>query len=147
MIWVIFDLLTGDTQIPQMFVAARKFWQAFFRDKKDWTFEQFREWFSMQNQMHYEFALPGGDRLVKKALMVFTCLGALCENGAGFGDNHDLAIKVAKAMLTGSLSIEVIEFGKETVRLFQIDRKVRRKGRLGEAVPLGPPRRSRFPIG
>ena len=145
MIWVIFSLVTGDPQIPQMFVAARKFWQAFFRDKKDWTFEQFQEWFS-KYQVRYEHALPGDDRLVKKALMVFTCLGALCENGAGFGDNHDLAIKVAKAMLTSSLSIEVIEFGKETVRLFQIDKRVRRKGRLGEAVPLGPPRRSRFPI-
>lgn len=136
MIWAVLDLMDGDQQTLKAFVAAGKFWDNFFQDKREWSVEQFRDWFS-KFQVRYEFALPGEDRPFKKRIMALTCLGSLYRKGSEFGENRDLAVKVAKALLTSDLSIEVKHFGVDVVKLFDIHRSVSRKGRLGPAVSLG----------
>ena len=133
MFWAIRDFMNGDQQTPEAFVAAGKFWDDFFQDKREWSVEQFRDWFS-KFQVRYEFALPGDDRPLKKRIMALTCLGSLFEKGDEFGDNRDLAVKAAKALLTSDVSLEVKADGWDAVKLFQIHRSVRRAGRLGEAI-------------
>src|SRR5690348_16905368 len=133
MIWAILDFMNGNRQTLEGFVAARKFWDEFFQDKREWSVEQFRDWFSM-HRVRYEHALPGDDRPFKKRIMALTCLGSLFEKGHEFGDNRDLAVKVAKALLTSDVSLEEKHYGRDAVKLFQIHRSVRRAGRLGEAI-------------
>ncbi|HEV2161346.1 MAG TPA: hypothetical protein VGR52_03800 [Stellaceae bacterium] len=136
MIWAVLDLMDGDQQTLKAFVAAGKFWDNFFQDKRKWSVEEFRAWFS-KFQVRYEHALPGDDRPFKKRIMALTCLGSLYRKGSEFGDNRDLAVKVAKALLTSDVSLEVKHFAVDVVKLFDLHRSVSRKGRLGEAVSLG----------
>lgn len=133
MIWAILDFMNGDQHTLKGFVAARKFWEAFFPDKREWSVEQFRDWFWMYRQ-RYERALPGDDRPFKKRIMALTCLGSLCGCIGEFGDNRDLAVKVGKALLTSDVSLEIRDYAIDAIKLFQIHRSVRRAGRLGEAV-------------
>lgn len=133
MIWAILDFMNGNRETLEGFVAARRFWDGFFQDKRDWSVEQFRDWFSMYG-VRYQHALPGDNRPIKKRIMALTCMGSLYENGGGFGDNRDLAVKVGKALLTSDVSVEEKQYAKDAVKLFQIHRSVRRAGRLGEAI-------------
>ena len=133
MFWALHDFMNGNQQTLEAFVAARKFWDDFFKDKREWSAEQFRDWFS-KFYLRYEYALPGDDRPLKKRIMALTCLGSLYRCSGDFGDNRDLAIKAAKAFLTSDVSLEAKADGWDAVKLFQIHRSVKRKGRLGEAV-------------
>lgn len=133
--WAVRDLLDGDQQTFEAFVAAGKFWDNFFQDKRGWSVEQFRKWFS-DHQVQFEHALPGDDRLFKKRMMALTCLGSIYRKGGESSENRDLAVKVAKALITSTVSIEIQEYATDVVHLFDIHRSVSRKGRLGPAVSL-----------
>jgi len=116
-------LMSGDRRVVDGFVAARKFWNEFFRLRRDWTIEHFREWFSIY-QTRYESAIPNLERRLKQEIMVLTCLGSLNDETDINGDNRRLAITVAKGILTSTVSHEVKDYGRDAVRIYGLEKEV-----------------------
>jgi len=119
MIAVIQRLLEGDRQIVSQFTSAREFWTSFFADKANWSSQQLAEVLGGQ-QFSYE-RIFDHDRPFAKETMPFTCLGTLYDEVNGWEDNRDLAINVAKAFLTSTVSIEVRAYAVEAIKLYDLD--------------------------
>ena len=119
MISIFQRLLRGDRKVVSEFEKARVFWSNFFKGKHQWTVEQFIEWFNM-HQVSYNHAIDAENPSAKQTFAL-TCLGSLYDEQSGWEKNGKLAVKVAKAILASTMSLEIPLVAREVIKLYDLD--------------------------
>jgi hypothetical protein len=119
MIGIFQRLLAGDHNVRREFKAARVFWRKFFKGKRRWTAEQFTEWFNI-HQVSYNHAI-GAENPSAKETFALTCLGTLYDEASGWEKNGKLAVKVAKAILASTMSLEILHYARKVVAIYHLD--------------------------
>jgi len=99
---VIERLMDGDQKIVQQCVAAKKYWEAFFKENPGLSTEQLAQ--KLDWALFSFKRLFGDDYPFAKEMMPVTCLGALYNDGF---EDEALAMRVVAAFEQSSLPSEV----------------------------------------
>jgi hypothetical protein len=111
----------GD-DLASSFRAARRFWRKFFKDKRDWTVEQFAEWFGM-HQASFGRLFDDRDWPFAKEVFGLTMVASLYDETGGWEETADLALRAIKGLLRSTASLEVKLHAKHAAKLFYLDEK------------------------
>ena len=119
MITAIDRLMRGDANVASDFVKSLKFWSEFFAQNKGVNQVALTDAVGRARSEFEE--LLGTDIEYARQLMSWTCFASLYNDGAGFGDNSELATRVFRAFLASDVGTTVTRSAKSVAEVYGVD--------------------------